>query len=441
MTISPPNRTSQVKTNALIVFLLGSIVAIDLSACGAVVGTNTPVQPLTPQRVAALPAWKAYVENSSRQQKADKDCLRAEMDKAGLSNSAPAPHSASVKGTPLNRPIGWYGTAEARRIADCVTSFQTPAGGWTKHVDFSLHVRAPGESFTSGGASPEVARGRPSADQPERWSYVGTFDNDATTTELRFLAKIISAGGTNTSTWREAFERGINYMLAAQFPSGGWPQVWPLQGGYHDAITYNDGAMLHVVQMLREVSLGQDQFSFVPEALRARAEESWQRGLRCILASQIRVKGRLTIWCQQHDPITLEPASARNYEMPAQCSGESGEIVLFLMQLPDPSSNAVVAVHAAAAWFAKTKIEGKAFKNTGPEGRLLVDQPGGGPLWSRYYGIETDKPIFGDRDRSIHDDVNEISRERRQGYGWFNDTGKRVLTQHAEWSRSHPPIP
>ena len=59
-------------------------------------------------------------------------------------------------------------------------------------------------------------------------------------------------------------------------------------------------------------------------------------------------------------------------------------------------------------------------------------------LWARFYQLGSDRPIFGDRDKSIHDDVNEISKERRKGYGWFKDTGKRVLEHYAKWAKAHP---
>ena len=94
---------------------------------------------------------------------------------------------------------------------------------------------------------------------------------------------------------------------------------------------------------------------------------------------------------------------------------------------------------AAVAWFEKTEITGQAFKSHGSEGRELVVAPGGGPIWARYYEIGTDKPIFGDRDRSIHDTVAEISKERRNGYAWFKDTPKRVLEHYARWHKTLPP--
>jgi len=230
----------------------------------------------------------------------------------------------------------------------------------------------------------------------------------------------------------------MDYIFAAQYPNGGWPQVWPLQGGYHDGVTFNDDAMLHILEFLGEVAGGQAEFSLVPQSVRARASASYRRGLDCLLAAQVVVKGKRTVWCQQNDALTLQPAAARNYEMPALTSSESATIVLFLMRLPNPGTNEVAAVHAACAWFEKTKIEGWAYQSQGAEGRKLTAAPGSGPLWSRYYEIGTDKPIFGDRDQTIHDDVNELSKERRNGYGWFRDTPKRVLEHYAKWAQVHP---
>ena len=412
--------------------------ALTPAAFANIIGTNVPSLPLTAERVANLPVWKIYLENSVRQRQADQAVLRAEMKTLGLQESVTPPKSASPKATPLDRTASWYGSAEARQIAERVVSFQTPAGGWAKHTDFGQHVRAPGEAFAGDSNSRFIITNDFDAPADVKWSYVGTFDNDATTTELRFLAKVISAGGTNNAALITAFTRGIHYILAAQNPSGGWPQVWPLQGGYHDAITFNDDAMLNVIKLLQEVAGGENNFKFASAELRAQAETSWRRGLDCVLAAQIVSAGKRTVWGQQHDAVTLQPASARNYEMPSAASSESATLVLFLMELPEPNSNVVAAVHAAVAWFEKTKIEGQAFRVVGTESRKLVAAPGSGPLWARYYEIGTDKPIFGDRDLTIHDDVNELSRERRKGYGWFKDTPKRVFQHYAKWAKLHP---
>ena len=163
-----------------------------------------------------------------------------------------------------------------------------------------------------------------------------------------------------------------------------------------------------------------------------------KRGIQCILTTQIVVNGRRTVWCQQHDALTLEPCSARNYEMPSESSAESAQIMEFFMSIPKPSWDVVEAIHAAAAWFMETKLNDVAYRYAGENGRLLVKAPGSGPIWARYYEISTNRPIFGDRDKTIHDDVNEISKERRNGYAWYRDSPGKALEQYSTWRRKFP---
>ncbi len=409
----------------------------------AIIGTNPPARPLTAACIAALPgaqqaAWRAYLDRSARQLAADQAFLQTEKREAGVKQSLIPPAAPSVRGLALDNPPDWYGQAGARRIADIIVSFQTPAGGWSKNLNLTRSARLPGESFAPDNRSRRLSSVDYDVPRDTNWNYVGTFDNDATTTQLRFLSKVIAATGTNSASYRAAFERGLDYIFAAQYPNGGWPQVWPLQGGYHDGITFNDNAMLNVLELLRDMAGRTNEFVFVPANVCARAGASLKRGIDCVLATQIIVNGQHTAWCQQYDPLTRQPASARNYEMPSLASSESAGLMSFLMQMPDPDSNVVAAVCSAAAWFEKTKVGNQAYRLVPGQGRRLVDAPGNGPLWARYYEIGTDRSIFGDRDRSIHDDVNEISLERRNGYGWYHDTPKRVLEHFARWSQSHP---
>src|SRR5206468_832719 len=112
-------------------------------------------------------------------------------------------------------------------------------------------------------------------------------------------------------------------------------------------------------------------------------------------------------------------------------------IMMFLMQQPHPDGKLIAAVQAAAAWFEKTKIYDVAFRRDGDNGRRLVPAPGNGPLWARYYEIGTDRPIFGDRDKTIHDDVNEISLERRNGYSWYGDNPRHILDHYRKWNAKY----
>ena len=90
--------------------------------------------------------------------------------------------------------------------------------------------------------------------------------------------------------------------------------------------------------------------------------------------------------------------------------------MLFLMKRPNPSPAIVAAVRDGIGWLkahAIYRVEW-ARNEPGSGGRKLIARDGAGPLWSRYYDIITGKPIFGDRDKTIHDDVNDLSEERAQ---------------------------
>ena len=413
---------------------------------GAVVGTSTAALSLTPERVAALPeaqrnAWKEYLDRSAQQMQADRAFLRAEWQAAGLKEPTPAPHGNSARSVPLDRPAEWYGGAEARRIAEIVVSFQTPAGGWSKNLDLSAHTRKPAESFAPDNLSRYLGPDDFDTPRDAGWNYVGTLDNDATTTELRFLARVAAAAGAKEGAlFRASFERGVAYLLAAQFPNGGWPQVWPLEGDYHDAITFNDGAVVHALELLQEIAAGRNEFAGVPETLRQAAALAVTRGVEAIVATQIVETGRRTVWGQQHDALTLLPAAGRNYEPAALCSSESADVMLFLMALPKPDPAVVAAVHSAAAWFEKTAIHDASYER-GPNGRRLAPRPGAARLWTRFYALGTGQPVFGDRDKSIHDTVEEISAERRQGYSWYNSGPQEALDGYSSWSAEHPATP
>ena len=124
------------------------------------------------------------------------------------------------------------------------------------------------------------------------------------------------------------------------------------------------------------------------------------------------------------------PCGARNFEPPSLSTTESANILLYLMSLNNPSTEIVSAIHHAKSFFKSSAISGFIwFRNPDPAiGNQLLPQLGAGPLWPRYIDLKTLKPIFGDRDRSIHDDITEISHERRNGYAWFNTLPAKALS-------------
>jgi PelA/Pel-15E family pectate lyase len=422
--------------------LLGLLVSAPLSA--AVIGTSKPAESITAARIAALPkknrgVWMAYLERSQKQMRVDRAALAAERT-AGAPEPALPEAGFSARTMPLNRDAAWYGTAEARHIADVIVSFQTPAGGWSKNLDMSGAPRMRGQSYTTDNLSKHPGVDDFDTPKDPHWNYVGTLDNDATNAELHFLVLVSAATpGADGEAYRATFLLGIRYLLAVQFPNGGWPQVWPLEGGYHDAITFNDNAVTESAETLTAVAEGGGNYSFVPTVLRLNAKMAADHALNCILAAQVMVKGKRTVWAQQYDALTLKPVAGRNYEPAALSSGESSDVLVYLMQLPHPSAAVIAAVNAGVAWLKAAAITGQEWvggRDT-PGGRHLEAKAGAGPIWARYYSISTGQPVFGDRDKTIHDDVSELSLERRNGYAWYSGGPQQALDAYAAWSKSH----
>ncbi|TFI57594.1 pectate lyase [Sphingomonas parva] len=334
---------------------------------------------------------------------------------------------------PLDRADAWYAGPEARRVADNIVSFQTPAGGWGKNQNRATPPRVAGEGWAIVEHLPPAAAGDIQADKA--WAYVGTLDNGATTSELRFLARVqAQLPGTVGARYRAAFLKGVRYLLAAQYPNGGWPQVFPLQGGYHDAITFNDDAVADAARLLDEVGRRSGATAFVPDALAGEARSAAARAIAMLLATQVRVDGRRTIWAQQHDALSLAPVGARAFEPAALSSAESAGILRFLMEVPEPSAELAASVCDGIAWLRAHALADVAWNRA--EGRLDA-QPGAAPLWARFYDLHTARPIFGDRGGTIHDDIADVSEERRRGYSWFNAAPAGAFSRFERWRARH----
>ena len=237
--------------------------------------------------------------------------------------------------------------------------------------------------------------------------------------------------------YRKSFLKGIHYLLNAQYPNGGWPQVWPLEGGYHDAITFNDNAVTQAAAVLTQ--LAAHRFPWACEAEHDICSRAWgavAKSLNVILAAQVKVDGKLTAWPQQTDPLTMLPVAGRNFEPAALSTGESADLLMYLMSLPAPSTSVRAAVDAGIAWLKSVSVTGYTYGGTrgDPAGRTLKPSEGAGPLWPRFISLTTGKPIFGDRDKTIHDTVTELSFERRNGYAWYSAGPQNVIDAYAKWT-------
>ena len=319
----------------------------------------------------------------------------------------------------LQQPQEWYASPQARAIADAVLLYQSPVGAWPKNTDLA-RPRPAAMSAAEAAADPNG----------------NTIDNDGTTLPMEFLARMVLP--TGDARYRAAFERGVDYLLAAQYPNGGWPQFFPLRDGYYSRITYNDNAMIRVLTLLRDVAAGTPHYAFVDAGRRTKAGAAVARGLDVILRTQLKQGGALTAWCAQYDERTLEPAWARNYEPPTLSGSESVGIVRFLMEVDQPTPEVAAAVEGAVAWLKSVAIKGLRYEEVtladGTRDRRVVADPSAPPLWARFYDLGTNRPIFTGRDKVIRSALSEIEQERRSGYAYYGTWPASLLaTDYPRW--------
>ena len=371
---------------------------------------------LSATRLAGLPPaeraeWEAYVARSREAAKFDAQfVIREQHDTKAASTSAPSGTGFFVVDS---MTTAWFGSPAAKQLGHTMITYQTPAGGWSKRIDF-VRQRPLGGSFTSEGNQ----------------TWVGTLDNGATTEQLKFLTALNKAQ-RDTGVER-SIARGVRYLLNAQMPNGCWPQIYPLQGSYHDAITFNDDATVNALRVYENINRGDN--AFLPQPVKDSVSAGMQAGINCILRTQVSINGFKTVWGAQHDPLTWQPIKARAYEHASLSGRESAAILDFLMRIPNPSDSVQAAVHAAAAWFQANAIRGYSYTFRGG----LTPDPNGGPLWARFNELGTNRPIFSDRDGIVRYNLNEIGEERRRGYGWYTDEPVSTLRRYERWARTHP---
>ncbi len=337
----------------------------------------------------------------------------------------------------------WYAQPEAQQAADSAMHYQYPCGGWAKNHDWHT-AENDAKMAERQGILRQIALGE---------SVGATFDNGATMHEMMLLARVYEACSNQRTAKRsylrrlkKAFERGLDYIIEAQYENGGWPQFYPPKPAdneghpfYSAHITFNDDAMVNTMQLLRNIYEGQAPYGALnlSEEQKQKSKNAFEKGIQCILDCQIKKDGRLTVWCQQHDEQTLLPAPARAYELVSFTgSHETASILSLLMSLEEPSDSVVQAVTAAVEWLEEhtlrdVKIE--YFTNADGQRDRRIVHSFGHNLWARYYDLETEEPYVCDRDGVPQPSLEYIGYERRNGYGWYGSQPEVIINNYPQW--------
>ncbi len=325
-----------------------------------------------------------------------------------------------------------YKIQQIEEIADNVLRYQKTNGGWPKNYDMLALLT---EEQTD---SLKKVKDKTNT----------TFDNGATHSHVEYLAKAYSV--TKIERFKDGCLRGIDFILAAQYPNGGFPQFFPDTSGYRKHITFNDGAMIGVMKVLHDIIQYKHWYSFVDSVRYKKVKRAFDKAVSCVLKCQTIQDNKLTAWCQQHDNVNFTPQGARTFE-PASLGGEeSADIVCFLMSFENPSREIINAIQAAVKWLKESQIFGvrvvtieaptMVYKySTSNIDRVVIEDPQAPPIWARLYELVTNKPLFCNRDGILVYSLAEVERERRSGYTWYTYEPERVFKEYPNWQKKWAP--
>lgn len=325
----------------------------------------------------------------------------------------------------------WYSTDDAREVASNVLLYQKNSGGWPKNVPMHLPMSDADKIRVAGEKDSREA------------SKKGCMDNDATTSEIRFLARMWRVNGDER--YRDGARRGVRFILDSQYPNaeapdahaGGWPQYYPLRGGYSDYFTFNDNLHLNNMLLLRDLMDSSTEVSAIlPDEWRAEVEDAYRDGLQCILDCQVTEDGVKTLWCAQHDPYTLLPAEGRPHELPSYSADEETSLLWFLMSLDEPSASVTDAVEHGVAFLESTAIDGKkpefVYNDRGERIDEIVVDCDSSRMWGRFI------QLGGDVAAKVYPDFFERLKSRRPRHVTVgNDTVSIEMWRNA--SESYDP--
>lgn len=310
--------------------------------------------------------------------------------------------------------------AKTELVAENMLLLQTQSGGWSKHY------REKKVDYTNVFDAAE----RDALRSPDRRDDA-TIDNKATTSEIAHLLQ--AHARTGNAAYLQAAARGVDYLLAAQYPNGGWPQFFPDRSLYRHQVTFNDDAMVRVITLLQAIADGDADVAALTPTHGARARAAVLRGIDCIIDTQVVIDGRPTIWAAQYDETTLTPAKARAYELPSLAVAESVDVVRLLMRQPAPDARIVAAIESATAWLQAHRLPDLALEHVAAPGEdtgkdVRVVAKSGASLWARFHDLQAQQPLFVDRDGKPVEFLR-MSNERRVGYAWYGTWPESLLAK------------
>lgn len=285
----------------------------------------------------------------------------------------------------------------ARETAESLVYGQLKSGGWTQKIDFDPR-------------SKEASRYR-NGKGNNNGKDNSTLDDGQSQSAMLFMIRCDEALGFKHKSIHESASVAMKALLDAQFPNGGFPQVWtePVPRtkvvkasypeydwrteervkNYWDMYTLNDGVAGCVAPVLIE-------------AHRIYKDEKYKTALRklgdfLILAQMPEPQ---PAWAQQYS-YDMHPIWARRFEPPAVSGGESQDVMEVLMTIYRETGDRkyLEPIPKALAYLNRSLL---------PDGRL-----------ARYRELQNNKPLYMNRKSGTKDYyLTNSDADLPDHYGW-----------------------
>ena len=302
-----------------------------------------------------------------------------------------------------------YYLEAARDAARVLVWGRLPSGGWTNSIDLT------------GYQQPGVSRKRP------RREPVSSLDDGQTQSAIRCLILTDEALKFRDAEIHRTALESLEVLLAAQFPNGGFPQVWRepvspqrvLPARYPDYDWRTEG---RIKEYWNLYTLNDNVCGYVLETLheahRVYGEEKYLTAMQrlgdfLVLAQ---MPDPQPGWAQQYN-YAMQPVWARAFEPPGVSGDESQEVIETLLRLHELTGEQryLEPIPKALAYLRRSLL---------PDGQL-----------ARYYELRTNRPLYmtrnGKRYSLTYDDRNLPAH-----YGWKTPSRLDELTKRYEAARA-----
>lgn len=235
---------------------------------------------------------------------------------------------------------------------------------------------------------------------------VSSVYNGATTSELKYLAKYITANKPEDSKYQDAFVKGIKYLLTTQHDNGGWSMNPGSGSGFNANIEVGNKAMTEVLTLLSDIAILNNQdYVFARKAMNVdEIKSAVEKGNDFIVKSQISNNNKKSGWATQYDKsgnVTM----GHTYERESVSSYTTKDVIDYLMTIHNPSQDIKDVVESAYSWLKDVKIadkEQKVVKDTSMNNGFDVYLVDGSGTWASNYvydkATDSYRPLYSDVD-------------------------------------------